>query len=172
MRTAVPLTQNPLAPGLFAEARPNAETRIRAVGFPQRELLLRMYDRFDPKGAALGLPPHMPETRRAWVETALGHRTNVAAFSPAGEIVGHSFLAIGKPGHAELAVFVHQDSRRKGVGSALVKSVLESARAAALRRVWGVIASDNRAALRLLESCGFRLTTSQVHEIELQIDLP
>lgn len=172
MRTAAPLIQIPLAPSLLAEARMNAETRIRVVGFPQRELLVRMYDRFDPMGAALGLPPHMPEARRAWIEAALGHRMNVAAFSPAGEIVGHSFLAVGKLGLAELAVFVHQESRRKGVGASLVKSVLEWAGAAGLRRVWGVIASDNRAALRLLESSGFYLTNSQVHEIELQIDLP
>ena len=101
----------------------NAETRIRVVD-PRSGSLVRMYDRFDPMGAAFGLPPYMPEARRAWVEAALGHRMNVAAFSPAGEIVGHSFLAVGRPGLAELAVFVHQESRRKGVGAALVKSVL------------------------------------------------
>jgi RimJ/RimL family protein N-acetyltransferase len=150
----------------------DADILIQAVGLPQRDLLVGMYDRFDPLGVALGLPPPTAEARRAWIGGALGHKVNVAAFSPAGEVVGHCFLAVDKPGSAELAIFVHQESRMRGVGAALVKAALESGGAAGLRRVWSMTSSDNRAALRLQKSCGFRLTKSISHEAELEIDLP
>jgi hypothetical protein len=75
----------------------NADIQIRGIGAPQRDLLIAMYDRFDPLGAALGLPPRTAEARCDWIGSALGQKVNVAAFSPAGEVVGHCFLAADKP---------------------------------------------------------------------------
>jgi RimJ/RimL family protein N-acetyltransferase len=150
----------------------DADIRIRAVGPLQRDLLMGMYDRFDPLGVALGLPPRVAEARRDWIGAALDHEVNVAASSPAGEIVGHCFLAGDKPRSAELAIFVHQESRRRGVGSALVKAALERGGAAGLRRVWTMTSADNTAALRLQKSSGFRLTKFVSPAAELEIDLP
>jgi RimJ/RimL family protein N-acetyltransferase len=130
-----------------------------------------MYDRFDPLGVALGLPPRTAEARREWIGLALGCKVNVAAFSPAGEVVGHCFLAADEPGSAEMAIFVHQGFRRRGVGTALVRAALERGGAAGLRHVWSMTPADNRAALRLQESCGFRLTKCVSREAELEIDL-
>ncbi len=149
----------------------NADIQIRGIGPPQRDLLIAMYDRFDPLGAALGLPPRTAEARCEWIGSALGQKVNVAAFSPAGEVVGHCFLAADKPASAEMAVFVHQESRRIGVGTALVKAALDWGGAVGLRRVWSMTSSDNRVALRL-QNCGFRLTKSISLEAELEIDLP
>ena len=131
-----------------------------------------MYDRFTPLGAALGLPPRSADTRRAWIERALAQKVNVAAFSPAGEVVGHCFLAADNSGSAELAIFVRQERRRKRVGTALAKAALERGGAAGLRRVWSITPSDNTAVLRLQLSCGFHLRTSISFETELEIDLP
>jgi GNAT superfamily N-acetyltransferase len=71
-----------------------------------------------------------------------------------------------------MAVFVHQGSRRIGVGTALVKAALDWGGAAGLRRVWSINSSDNRVALRLQKNCGFRLTKSASLETELEIFLP
>ena len=148
-----------------------ADVSIHAIGPPERDLLIAMYGRFDPLGAALGLPPGTAEARHMWIGSALAQILNVAAFSPGGEVVGHCFLAADKPGSAEVAVFVHQESRRRGLGTALLKKALEWGWAATLKRVWGVIAGDNRAALRLLMSCGFRLVESACDVAALDIDL-
>ncbi len=165
------LIQNASDGSVFVENLVDADIQIRTVGPPQRDLLIGMYDRFDPLGAAFGLPPRRTEARRQWIDGALGQIVNVAAFSPAREVVGHCFLAADQLGSAELAIFVHQAFRGKGVGTALVKAALEWARAAGLRRVWSMTASDNRAALRLQQRCGFRLTKSISIEAELEIDL-
>ena len=61
----------------------NADIQIQAIGPPQRDLLITMYDRFDPLGAALGLPPGTAEARQMWIGSALGQIVNVGAFSPA-----------------------------------------------------------------------------------------
>jgi GNAT superfamily N-acetyltransferase len=163
--------QNTFDRNFFTEAEIDADPRIGAVGPAQRDLLIGMYDRFDPLGAALGLPPFRAESRREWIGGALNHDVNVAAFSPAGEIIGHCFLAPDKQCSAELAIFVHQEFRRRGVGTALVKAALEWACAAGLRRVWSITPSENRAALRLQQSCGFRLMKSIAREAEMEIDL-
>ena len=159
-------------PDFFTESHMDADIRIRAVGLPQRDLLIGMYDQFDPLGAALGLPPRGAAALREWIEFALGHKMNLAAFLPAGGVVGHCFLVADKAGSAELAIFVHQKVRRRRVGTALVKASLEWGGVAGLRRVWTLTSCDNKAALRLQETCGFRVTNSALPEIELEIDLP
>jgi GNAT superfamily N-acetyltransferase len=147
----------------------DAGVQIRPIGPGQRRLLIEMYERFDPPGAALGLPPLTAEAREAWIDAALRHPVNLGAFTPVGEPVGHCFLAPSAPCEAELAVFVHQQSRRKGIGAALLTAALDRARAAGLRRVWSITSYDNRAALRLQTSCGFRLADSLSFEAELVI---
>jgi hypothetical protein len=57
------------------------DLRIHAAGQPQQDLLIAMYDQFDPLGGALGLPPRREDERHRWVQSALSHRVNVAAFS-------------------------------------------------------------------------------------------
>lgn len=150
----------------------STDIRILPIGPPQRDLLLRMYDQFDPLGGALGLPPHTPEARHNWLGSALGQIVNAAAFSASQEVVGHCFLAADTTGGGEAAVFVHQEARRNGIGTALIQSALHWAWVAKFRRVWAVSASDNRAALGLLMRCGFRVVNSAPPEIEFDIELP
>jgi len=68
---------------LFLEDRIDADIRIRTIVPSQRDLLIRMYDRFDPLGAAFGLPPYKTEARREFIGRAVNHRVNLAAFSAA-----------------------------------------------------------------------------------------
>lgn len=169
--STVPLLQDARDRSFVMEGPTGADIQIRAVRAAQRNLLTAMYEEFDPLGVAFGLPPHSPEARSAWISSALGHRVNIGAFSASGEAVGHCFLACSAPESAELAVFVHQESRRRGVGTALVKAALRWGAAAGLRRIWSMTAADNRAALRLQKSCGFR-QTKFFPDAELEIDLP
>ena len=148
-----------------------AGIELRVMGLPHLDLLRAMYDRFDPLGAALGLPPRSLEARHTWIGKALCQIVNVGAFSTAGDVVGHCFLASDRPDSAEVAVFVHQEFRRRGIGAALLAWVVEWGRFAKLMRAWAITASENRAALRLMTKCGFRLMQSDFGVSELDIDL-
>jgi len=148
-----------------------ADFRLQLIGPPHFGLLSAMYDRFDPLGEALGLPPLTWEARQNWIGSALRQLVNVAAFANMGDLVGHSFVVEDNPGSAEIAVFVHQGFRRRGIGAALVQWMLEWGRAVKLDRAWAVTASESIAAMRLLTSSGFRLTASDRDIAELEIDL-
>jgi GNAT superfamily N-acetyltransferase len=150
----------------------DADIRIQSVGLPHRHLVTEMYDRFYPLGGALGLPPVKTEVRREWIGRALSQALNLAAFSPAGEIVGHCFLVTDDSGSAEMALFVHQQFRRRGIGRALLKAALNWAAAVGVGRVWSLTSSDNKPALRLQLNCGFRRRNAAFGETELEIDLP
>jgi len=149
------------------------DIRIRAVGRQQRDLLIEMYERFEPLGAALGLPPRGKEPRREWIEVALSQEMNLGAWSPAGAAVGHCFLVADQEASAELAVFVRQEFRRRGVATALVKTMLERGCTSGLRRIWALTGSENHASLRLLDRCGFRpISAGSCGAEEFELHLP
>jgi len=145
---------------------------IREIGSRERDRLLEMYESFDPIGAAQGLPPQGEDARRDWIDAALRQELNVGAFSDDGQLIGHCFLAADEADSAELAVFVHQDFRRKGVGSKLVAEALKGGCAAGFRRVWTLTSSDNVSAIRMLGKSGFQVTNPRFPAVELQIELP
>ena len=149
----------------------NTDIQIQSIGPPQRDLLIAMYDDFEPLGAALGLPPRTPEARHNWIGTALDQIVTVGAFSPSGDVVGHCFVAAEEPNSGEIAVFVRQEFRRRGIGLELVKHALNWASCERLACVRAVTEYDNRAALRLLMRSGFRLMESTFGVAELDIDL-
>lgn len=136
-----------------------------------REMLLRMYRSFDPLGLAHGLPPRNEERRQIWIDRALQQEVNMGAFLPAGDLLGHSFLASSDTGEAEVAVFVQQGDRRRGIGTALVKAVLQWAEQRGLRCISATTASENVPAVRLLRRCGFRFSRYVFPGIELDLEL-
>ena len=151
--------------------RHTSDIQIRALSPADRGLLLAMYGSFEPLGVAQGLPPRSEEARASWIDRALQEEINAGAFSPAGEPAGHAFLAGAEAGVAELAAFVHQSFRGRGIGTALVRAVLAEAERKGLRRVWAQTSSDNVPALRMLKRCGFRSLKFTFPVIELAIEL-
>lgn len=109
---------------------------------------------------------------RAWVEpfiesrwgapTVVGHG---AVYTPA-DLPGFAALEDGDPvglltysvdGDACEIVTVDSLGEGRGVGSALVDAVAETARAAGCRRLWLVTTNDNLPALRFYQKRGFVL---------------
>ncbi len=115
-----------------------------------RNALLDMYSGFEPKGAAMGLPPRKDTAK--WLDELVNYPNFIAIVR--GRLVGHSVLCTGGES-AEIAVFVHQDYRGRGLGRALLKAMIEEARRLGVRRVWGIAEFDNIPMLRLAYSLGF-----------------
>jgi ribosomal protein S18 acetylase RimI-like enzyme len=130
---------------LTPDAMPDT-IQVRSLSTADREILLAMYRTFDPLGVAQGLPPRNEEARQIWIGRAIEEEINVGAFSPAGELAGHGFLASS--------------------------AVLQRAGQNRLRRIWAMTASDNLPALRLLKRCGFRSSRFTFPVVELELELP
>lgn len=131
------------------------EYRIRRFepgDFPKLET---MYRCFEPLGGAKGLPPLREEKTARWLRL-LGERCHtLVALDSTGALIGHAVLADSAEGEAELAIFVHQTCRARGLGTKLARGLVEYARSNGYRRLWATVSPANTAAIRMVERCGF-----------------
>lgn len=135
-----------------AHAEVSHPTTLRRAAAADRPALADMYARFEPKASALGLPPLRAEDRQRWL-AGIERFPNFLAWS-GDRLVGHGVICPDGDS-AEVAVFVHQDFRGKGVGRLLLTELIAEAGRLRLRRIWGIAAPDNVAMLRLAHTCGF-----------------
>ncbi|HEV2387431.1 MAG TPA: GNAT family N-acetyltransferase [Candidatus Acidoferrales bacterium] len=135
---------------MATEVEKGQEAEIRLGTTADRGELLAMYQGFEPKAASLGLPPH--SQLEQWI-AGLAPFLNFLAYAD-GKLVGHAVLCPeGDAG--EVAVFVHQDFRGRGIGRRLLATLLEQARRMGLRKAWGMTEPDNLPLLRLVRTLGF-----------------
>ena len=143
---------------------------IRPFREEDRQALQEMYDDFSPKRVAQGLPPSDPRQRTRWLGSVLagGHHLVVEI---EGRVVGHGMLLPFKEGEAELANFLHQATRDRGIGTTLNRVLLKLGRELGLRRVWLSVEPFNRRAIRSYEKVGFRRhpATPWAPEVEMEV---
>lgn len=137
---------------------------LRRATPSDRGALVAMYLSFEPKGAALGLPPR--KDVESWLDRLSAYPNFVALAE--GRVVGHAMLC-PEGDSGEVAAFVHQDYRGLGLGSKLLRELIDEARQRGLHRVWGVMDPDNVLMLRLAHSLGF-LPGKERGEFLLQLD--
>ena len=137
------------------------------------DALLEMYDDFEPKRVAQGLPPADPEHRARWLASVLeaGHHLVVEID---GRVVGHGMLLpFQDVVVAELANFLHQTTRDRGIGTTLNRALLDLGRELGMRRVWLSVEPFNRRAIRSYEKVGFAKlpATAWAPEVEMEVAL-
>lgn len=145
---------------------------LRPLREPDRRALKEMYDDFEPKRVAQGLPPGDDEQRARWLETILadGHHLVVEID---GRVVGHGMLLPFGDETAELANFLHQATRDRGIGTTLNRALLDLGRELGMHRVWLSVEPFNRRAIRSYEKVGFRRrpTSPWSPEVEMEVEL-
>ncbi len=146
----------------FQDAR-GRTVELREYRPEDRELLLAMYRTFDPEQRAQGIPPVHPLRLREWVDLLTGEGVNVLAWY-AGRVVGHAVLVPDGAGSHELAVFVHQEFQGAGIGTHLVRAVLELGRTRGVRHVWLTVEPWNGRACALYRRVGFQRTAADPWE--------
>lgn len=79
-----------------------------------------------------------------------------------GEMVGHVVLSADRSGGAEIAFAVAEGWRGRGIGTRLMRAVVEAARAAGLRRLTAATYADNLAMRHVLLSAGLPVERDEV----------
>jgi GNAT superfamily N-acetyltransferase len=131
-----------------------------------------MYATFQPLGAANGLPPVRTDQRRRWLRHLGVSADSLLARDPKGAVIGHAVLAQSTEGEAELAVFVHQESRGKRVGTALTGAAVDLARRRGYRRLWAALSRGNERAIQMVKRHGFhRATDGGGGDVEMEVIL-
>ncbi|MFB6152688.1 MAG: N-acetyltransferase family protein [Halodesulfurarchaeum sp.] len=134
--------------------------------------LVAMYDEFDTSQRAQGLPPLGKEAIREWLDslTCPGAHNLIARHE--GAIVGHTALIPNEDERHELAIFVHQDYQRAGIGEGLLRTMLTDGRNQGVERVWLVVEHRNRPAINLYQKLGFETIAERGCEREMERCLP
>jgi RimJ/RimL family protein N-acetyltransferase len=143
---------------------------IRPLAAGHRAALEDMYLAFEPKRGAQGLPPAQPEQVTRWLDSVLAHGYHLVV-EAGGALVGHGMLLPFTTDAAELANFLHQSARDRGIGTELNRALVALARDHAIRRVWLSVEPSNRRAIRSYEKAGFhrRTVTAWSPEVEMEL---
>lgn len=150
-----------------------AAFEVREYRASDRPALEAMYFDFEPKRGAQGLPPLEPKGIRRWLDRVLGAGSHLVAIVN-GRLRGHvMLLPMDEDRVLELANFVHQSVRDRGIGTALNRAAVQAARTSGARRVWLCVEPSNRAALKSYERAGFRLAPGSLWapELEMTVEL-
>lgn len=117
------------------------------------EPLFEMYEQYDPTQRAQGVPPLESSDIEVWLSDIVCD-TNIVAESN-GRIVGHVSFVPDGTGRHELAIFVHQEYQRAGIGSMLMETGLGQARREAVTYVWLSVEKSSSGLLRFYTRAGF-----------------
>ncbi|GGL53445.1 GNAT family N-acetyltransferase [Halocalculus aciditolerans] len=129
--------------------------------------LAAMYAAFDPTMRAQGLPPMDRERIHAWLDQiAPGLH---AVIEHDGGVVGHAVLVPTESAAAELAIFVHQDYQGAGVGTHLLRTLLDAGAADGIPAVVLHVERTNPRAIALYKSCGFSVADDRMERMELRM---
>ena len=142
------------------EALLDANIRPAAIG--DLPALQRIYNHEILHGTATwDIEPWTDAQRAAWLEEHAADRTlSVVVADLDGEVAGFAYFSIyrGKVGYRytrETSVYVDDRFHRRGVGRALMRSQLETARVVGLHALMAVIEASNAASIELHATLGF-----------------
>ena len=146
------------------------ELEVRAFGREDFGALVQMYKGFEPKRVAQGLPP--PDVPRIahWLDQ-LAQKSQALVAWEGGKGVAHAIICPMPAGSVEFTIFVHQDYREEGLGTALSRHTLAWALRMGFARAYLTTEISNFRALRLFRKLGFQTASSYGDEVEMKLDL-
>lgn len=155
---------------VWVETRKGRKVEIRDFVPGDFGALVRMYKTFEPKRVAQGLPP--PDVPRIahWLDQ-LAQKSHALLAWDGSNIVAHTILCPMPADAVEFTIFVHQDYRQEGLGTALSKLTLELAAAMGFSKVYLTTETVNFRALRLFRKLGFKTTSCYGDELEMVLGI-
>ncbi|HEX7052057.1 MAG TPA: GNAT family N-acetyltransferase [Longimicrobiales bacterium] len=129
-----------------------------------------MYRDFEPKRCAQGLPPEAGARLERWLDRVLCQGLHLVV-EVDGRIQGHAMLIPIGDETAELANFLHQAVRGRGIGTAMNRAAVALARDAGFRRIWLSVEPSNRPAIRSYGKVGFRRLAGSLWAPEIEMEV-
>jgi diamine N-acetyltransferase len=135
------------------------------------ERLVAMYEAFEPKRGAQGLPPVGRDRILAWLRPLLRGSLNLLALR-GDKVIGHTMLCPIplKKDSVEFAIFIHQDFRNQGIGSELARITLNYGKEKGLGQIWLTVEVNNFPAIRVYKKLGFQVSGTYYPEVEMVLN--
>jgi len=111
--------------------------------------------------ATADMTPVTQAERSAWLAQHDADHYPVYVAVANNEVVGYCSLSAYRPGRealqqtAEISYYIHQHSRRQGVGSALLTHAIAQCPALGLQNLLAILLDTNAGSIRILEKFGF-----------------
>jgi len=145
---------------------------VKLLAPDDHEGLHDMYLRFTPRATAGGLPPADDRECVRWVDRLISAGMHLIAVAFDHTVIGHAVLLPMKKRICELLIAVLPEFQKSGVGSHLLRSVIQFAAELGFHRIWLSVEKTNFVAIHLYTKLGFqRLTFSDSPQLEMALDL-
>ena len=143
---------------------------IREYQFEDFQALVEMYKGFSPKRVAQGLPP--PDVPRIahWLDQ-LQHKSRSLLGWEGARVIGHVILCPISDAFIEYTIFIHQDYRSVGLGTAMTRLALAFVSDMGFAEVFLSTELSNYPALALYRKMGFRTLSVCGEECEMKISV-
>ncbi|EMA08612.1 GNAT family N-acetyltransferase [Haloferax denitrificans] len=143
---------------------------VRPYDAADRDALAEMYRDYDPAARSMGLPPADEAHIAAWLSNLVERGRNFVAVADEG-IVGHAAYVASDDPEPELAVFVHQDSHDRGIGTELCRHALADAADADREALVLHVAPENQRAVHVYRELGFEAVPAPSADTKMRLDL-
>ncbi len=146
-------------------AKNGMKIRFRPKLAGDTKMLWNMFSTLSEDSVSNLIPPFTRERIEGWTSN-INYDEVLAIVAVIKEkkeqrIVGSASLKFNQNEHskhkAELGITVHDDHQNKGIGTALVKHLLNIARIKKLRKIWLQVNTDNKIAIHIYKKAGFQI---------------
>lgn len=155
----------PTTPPVSLTDSAGREVEIRPYSDSDFGSLVSMYDTFDKAQRAQGVPPLKSAAIEEWLQDILSGINVVAVHDD--RIIGHVSFVEDGTGRHELAIFVHQEYQRAGIGSQLMAAGLGRARQNGVGYIWLTVEKTKRYQQRFYNRAGFSAVNNLGFEIRM-----
>jgi len=132
---------------------------LRDFRIEDKEKLVEMYGSLSNEALRWALPPYTRQVIERWLNNLPSLIILVALCDD--RIIGHAqilkFQHPRRRGTGDLLIYLHQDFRKMGLGTAMLTKLLEQARNDELHRLNLYVIAENEQAIRLYERFGFKI---------------
>ncbi|MCX8172118.1 MAG: GNAT family N-acetyltransferase [Archaeoglobaceae archaeon] len=155
---------------IFFKDKSGREIVIRAYEPKDREALVDMYVNYSPEDRSLGLPPVGKKAIEEWMTYIEKNGFSIVA-EHEGKIVGHLTIVEEdkNPSIVELAIFLKKAYQNQGIGTQMVKAIIDFAKKKGYKKITLVTDRLNWRAIRVYRKCGFQTVLASY---ELYMELP
>ena len=144
---------------------------IRAYRVEDYPRLIDMYDRFEPKRIAMGLPHSDKKLRGNWIDCILSSFFNMVAIYQ-NKIIGHAAIDILRnKSSPEYMIFLDQDFRNRGIGTSQTMIIKKICEELGCKQVWVAITCHSMLGIRVFKKLGFKFTGAIGPEREMVLKL-
>ena len=135
------------------------EVTIRFLTANDKEALFQMFSSMSNEALKWSMAPYTMEVIQRWINNIKNLIPLVAEYN--NRIVGYAsiykFQHPRRKGIGDLAIYLHQDFHNVGLGTAMMKKLLQLAKEHKMHKLELYVVEDNKAAVALYKKFGFKI---------------